>query len=127
VIHLFKRSSARFRHEKESPNKWQQAKYRKKTHKLHIPKRCVMDGSLQIKAENIVDCTDQCSVPVEILRNPSVGQQEILLFRTRRARAMMKLFSQLEQVNNATPLARSDDGNISAEGISLRLKHWSHP
>ena len=40
---------------------------------------------------------------------------------------MMKLFSQLEQVNNATPLARSDDGNVSAEGISLRLKHWGHP
>jgi hypothetical protein len=39
---------------------------------------------------------------------------------------MMKLFSQLEQVDNATPLARSDDGNISAEGISLGLKHWSH-
>jgi hypothetical protein len=30
---------------------------------------------------------------------------------------MMKLFNQLEQVENATPLARSDDGNISAEGI----------
>jgi hypothetical protein len=66
-----------------------------------------MDGSLQIKAENIVDCTDQCSVPAEIFWNPSVGQQEVLLFRTRRARAMMKLFSQLEQVDNATPLARS--------------------
>jgi hypothetical protein len=30
VTHLFKRSFARFRQEKESPDKWQQAKYRKK-------------------------------------------------------------------------------------------------
>ena len=39
---------------------------------------------------------------------------------------MKTLFSQLEQVDNATPLARSEVGNIFAEGISLGLKHWSH-
>jgi hypothetical protein len=39
---------------------------------------------------------------------------------------MKMLFSQWEQMDNATPLARSEDGNISAEGISLGLKHWSH-
>ena len=38
---------------------------------------------------------------------------------------MKRLFSQLEQVDNATPLARSEDGNIY-EGISLGLKHWNH-
>jgi len=31
---------------------------------------------------------------------------------------MMKLFSQLEQVESATPFARSDDGNISVDAVS---------
>jgi hypothetical protein len=51
-----------------------------KKDKLRILKRRVTDDPLQIKAEYIVECTDQSSVPVEVLSNPSVGQQEILLF-----------------------------------------------
>ena len=40
---------------------------------------------------------------------------------------MMKLFSQLEQVDNATPLARSDDGSTSAEGTKLAFETLEPP
>jgi hypothetical protein len=51
--------------------------------KIYVSSGSEKDMSLTIHSKsklNIADCTDQCSVPAEVLSNPSVDQQEILLF-----------------------------------------------